>query len=692
MEKPFRLDRRGIRITDDEKKELERLWPFRQKVTNKPESNLSSIKSEILDYFGVREQKIQSETKSIATMLQELEDRYSIEAVPLKGKDIDVGSDNGLMMVVYETGAELVRPSWWGGERNVPKGFKYVVLLMNTISDQGSDLLTVLRRVFHKRLILLLMIVVVATLSSLVGLIPTWLQEYIFNDVVPSGQEFRMVQIGALLLCLKMTSKGFRLFNNLVGMRLELVLGYNLSGLLIHKLLRLKPDFFERYGIGDLQQRVNSAHAFRRAVQNSLVSVLTAVIVVACNLLLVYFKTWSIMLCLACLFLTLIVPVIDSISALIETVLRLRRLNIAGIVEDSILQPLDTLKVVRSLAMEDFHFREYSDSRKRLARVEIWIGVTQTIMKSLSFVVGAIIIGILLYILGTPSALETFGVSDSSNSSVTSSQGFVMMLLAAFSTLNGAVQSFSNSFLGMLKTIPDAIRFRPIVKTSGSHLVEKSQTLEKVKSVEFINFGRHRSRNNEDIMLRALRIEKGRDALLYSKSEAKYSQIIDEICCYVYHGIKRSGRSKVFANDIEINSNDSYLLRATIVSVRASSLWISGTLEEALTGQASLTDTDWLVECMNSVGLELQSGDLKRRYDISTRESSGLDKIKSAKIALCRSLYLNYTVILVDGLFDCLDKSVYSSTLKHVEKYGKILIVGTSREDLMPLSKGLVKV
>ena len=689
MEKPFRLDRRGIRITDDEKKELERLWPFRQKASNKPESNLSSIKSEILDYFGIREQKIQSETKSIATMLQELEDRYSIEAVPLKGKDIDVGSDNGMMMVVYETGAELVRPSWWGGESNVPKGFKYVVLLMNTINDQGSDLLTVLRRVFHKRLLLLVMIVVVATLSSLVGLIPTWLQEYIFNDVVPSGQEFRMVQIGALLLCLKMTSKGFRLFNNLVGMRLELVLGYNLSGLLIHKLLRLKPDFFERYGIGDLQQRVNSAHAFRRAVQNSLVAVLTAVIVVACNLLLVYFKTWSIMLCLTCLFLTLIVPVIDSISASIETVLRLRRLNIAGIVEDSILQPLDTLKVVRSLAIEDFHFREYSDNRKRLARVEIWIGVTQTITKSLSFVVGAIIIGILLYILGTPSALATFGVS---NSSGTSSQGFVLMLLAAFSTLNGAVQSFSNSFLGMLKTVPDAIRFRPIVKTTGSHLVERSQTLEKVKSVEFINFGRHRSRNNEDIMLPSLRVERGGDALLYSKSDARYSQVIDEICCYVYHGMNKSGRSRVFANDLEISENDSCLLSATMISVRASSLWISGTLEEGLTGQASLTDTDWLIECMNSVGLEFQYQDLKKRYDISTRESSGLDKVTSAKIALCRSLYLNCTVILVDGLFDCLDKVVYGSTLRHVERYGKILIVGTSREDLMPLSKGVVKV
>ena len=681
MNKPYRLDEYDVILSDEEKYYLDALWPF-QGTTNPGEKqlDLTFISAEVLDYFGISDQKTFTRPNTVSMLLRELRSVHCIEALPLTGKNLSLTGDNGLLLVGYKDGLRLVKPQWFGGYEKVDHNYIYAAILIRCLPSEGTGVLRVLSRVLHGRWNQIVVVAGIALLAVLIGLIPTWLQEYIFNVVVPDGSRFLMVQIGVLMLCLRLSQRAFSLFNSLVGTRLELNLGYYLSALLMHKLLYLDPSFYKQHGIGDIQQRVNSAHAFRRAVQNSFVAVITAVITVVCNLILVYFKTSSIQLCLICFALTLLVPIVDTLSSIIESILRLKRLEVASIVEDSILKPMESLKTLRGLAIEDYYFKEYAVSRRKLARIDIWIGINQSISRVVTLIIGSTIIGLLLYWFGTPSSLSGLGVKSADNLS----QGFIILLLSAFTTVNGAVQSFSRSVLMLVKTVPDAIRFKPIVEAQSSALAKINSFNPKINSVAFADLFIGKKMFENKVSGDTIVLEKSETVFLYSKSMNESEMMFNEICELVFERKSKNYHSSITINNSnEGNSTQMEKYRQCFIAIEHTSAWISGTLLEALTGQSTIDDHKWFQECMDAVGLSFTQDQLIARYDINTTESVILSQPMICKIALARAFFLEYDFIIAHQLFDILGRDTLEKAMTHIQAHQIMMIVLTSKPELI---------
>ena len=467
-------------------------------------------------------------------------------------------------------------------------------------------------------------------------------------------------------------------------------LGYKLSAILIQKLLFLQPRFYTAHGIGDLQQRVNSAHAFRRAVQNSFVAVITAIIVVICNLALVYFKTYSLELCLICIGLTLLVPIVDTISSIVESILRLRRLEVAALVEASILKPMESLATVRSLGIEDYYFKLYAINRKKLARIDINIGILRSLTSVVCLIIGSSIIGLLLYWFGSPSSLTGLGVSG--GQTIEASQGFIILLLSAFSTANGAVQSFSKSVLMLVKSIPDAIRFRPIITAKSAPLARLEFAKNNVKRVEFSNLGVGSKANAINVVFKIpkLIIDQSDTVFLFSTQQLVCAKMYDNLCDLIYQPLDPLSNQSIIINDKDLYDEvTSVWYRQQFISLNRSCPWISGTLHEALTGQSANIDSNWLQLCLSAVELKFSAENLTYRYDLNTSDSIRLSEEQKLKISIARALYLRYEFIIIDRIFDTMSPTVLLSVIEHIKAYKQSMIVLTSSAELINGRKGV---
>ena len=680
MSKPYRLDEYDVAISENEQHEIDYIWPFRSRNQTGKEFDLTHLSGRILDYFGISGQKLDSKPNHLGGLLQQLRSQYDIESIPLTGKNLHLTGDNGLLLVGYEDGVRLIKPQWFGGYEKLDDQYSYAVILIRCLPEQPVGVFTLFTRIFHRRWNQLLVITCVAILAVLVGSIPTFLQEYIFNDVVPNGSRFLMIQIGSLILCLRLCQRTFYLFNSLVGTRLELSLGYYLSAILIQKILLLERGFYEDHGIGDLRQRLGSAHAFRRALENSVVSFITSIIVVICNLTLVYFRTFSISLCLICFALTLIVPVVDAVSAVIETVLRLKRLNVAGVVDDAILNPLKSIRILRGLSAEEFYFRDYAESRKKLARLDIWIGINQSLARVITLIIGSSIIGLLLYWFATPSSLKGLGVE----SAASTSQGFIIMLLSAFSTVNGATQSFSNSLLSLLKSVPDAIRVRPIFMAQSSLLAKHSILKSEIKTFSIEKLFNDQERFISNSRNIKFSLSQSDYIFLHSSKIAECKTMHDQFCQLIFEPLGYRFQSQISINNSRKTFDEQLSeYRQCFISLDVNAPWISGTLIESLTGQRMIYDYDWFYECLAAAGLDYTDDQLKHRYDLSTSERISLSQEEKSKIALARAFFLDYDFIIVFQMFDLLGRDSLELAIKHIQTHKKMMAIFTSDSGLI---------
>ena len=291
-------ERPRLVISREEQRLIQRAWPFESWQNKTYIPDINTLRNQIIQYFGINEKTNIHPPTNLEDCLQELREKYNIIDLPLELQKDSLIGDSGLLVVTDGDGVQLLRPSQRLHQNLKNKDGCQVIMLFHGLPQEPVSIVVLLQRVLKGRGIQLFIIIIVALIAVLISLGPTWLQAYIFNEVVPNGQRFLMIQIAAFLLCIKLTSSGLKLFNQLVGLRLELYLGLNTTALLVDRILSLPLPFFDSYNIGDLQQRVNSAHALRRALQQSFVAVITAVFVVILNIGLVFFKTYSFELCL----------------------------------------------------------------------------------------------------------------------------------------------------------------------------------------------------------------------------------------------------------------------------------------------------------------------------------------------------------------------------------------------------------
>jgi len=675
-------ERPNIQLSKFEKYLLERAWPFTPKSKAHIQTDMGLLRNSILSFFGCTNQDTSYSPLSLSDLLKELREDYGIVDISLGNSPNSVRGDSGLLLCCQNNGIEIIYPARFRRSKISVSNDRQLVMLIHTLPVRPVGIIALMRRILTGRFLQLLIIAIIALIAVLISLGPTWLQAYIFNNVVPSGQSFLMVQIAAFLLCLKLTSNSLKAFNQFVGLRLELFLGLTTTALLVHRLLISPISIFTKYNVGDLQQRVNSAHAVRRALQQSFVTVITAVFVILLNIMLIFFQTYSIELCLVLLAATAIGPFFDTIMAVIESVLRIRKLNISGNLQDAILFPLESLQTVRSLAIESEVFKKFSDLRYRIARLVIKIGLLKTSLSALTLSLNALVISLLLYLISSPSALSMLGVATDTNGAMPS-QGIVILLLSAFSTINGAVRSLSTSLLTLVKVIPDAIRFRPILQSTP---VDDKIIQLAVKKIMSIQVNSMKTQEHSNLLLPDIELGQEKSVALISNNSDLSTQILRFCAGQNSERLRSQVLLQLIVNgQYPVTEIDLPAYRRRIEFVGTIPMFLAGTVKENITGYSSSPDQQWLENCLNICTLKNDQKWMNSRLETGYTPIQHEEANIPLKILLARALYRKPDAIFIDKALDELPHELTKNIILHCLENDTILAVATDNQDIVDL-------
>lgn len=677
-----KAERPNIQLSKFEKYLLERAWPFSPKSKAHIQTDMGLLRNSILSFFGCTNQDTSCSPLSLSDLLKELREDYGIVDISLGNSPNSMRGDSGLLLCCQNNGIELIYPCRFRRSRISVNNNSQLVMLIHTLPVKPVGVIALMRRILTGRFLQLLIIAIIALIAVLISLGPTWLQAYIFNNVVPSGQSFLMVQIAAFLLCLKLTSNSLKSFNQFVGLRLELFLGLTTTALLVHRLLISPISIFTKYNVGDLQQRVNSAHAVRRALQQSFVTVISAVFVILLNILLIFLQTFSIELCLLLLAATAIGPFFDTIMAIIESILRIRKLNISGNLQDTILFPLESLQTVRSLAIESEVFEKFSDLRYRIARLVIKIGLLKTSLRALTLCLNALVISLLLYLISSPSALSMLGVASDTNGAMPS-QGIVILLLSAFSTINGAVRSLSTSLLTLVKVIPDAIRFRPILQSTPVN--DKFIQLA-VKKIVSIRFGSIKTHENTNLLLPDIDLCCEKSVALISSNSDLSTQVLRFLAGQNSERLMSQVSLQLLINgQYPITETDLPAYRRCVEFVGSLPMFLAGTVKENITGYSSSPDQQWLDGCLRICVLNNDKKWMNSRLQTGYTPIQHEATNTPLQILLARALYRKPDAIFIDKALDELPQELTKNIILHCLENKIILAATTDNPNIVDL-------
>ena len=116
------------------------------------------------------------------------------------------------------------------------------------------DLFSFIMRVFDRSDYLLVLIA--ASVSMLIGLVPAWANNVAFGTVVPSGRANLVLPVGALLLGAVVSATLIGACRNLVMSRVSVKLNVVTEAATFARVLTLPASFFKEYSSGNLASRV----------------------------------------------------------------------------------------------------------------------------------------------------------------------------------------------------------------------------------------------------------------------------------------------------------------------------------------------------------------------------------------------------------------------------------------------------
>ena len=669
--------RKQLILSDEERQLITRAWPFEAIDRENLSKDLLRIRKQVLSYYGLNDRTRLKIPQSISDLLEELDAEFGIRNLTITGSAEGLSGDSGLLIASYPDGLQLIKPSGWLGKQKPKRIPLQTTMLFHTLPNESASVGLLLERIVQGRLNQLLLIICVALLAVLISLGPTWLQSYIFNEIVPNGQKYLMVQIAVFLLFIKMTANGLKLFNQFIGLRLELYLSLTTTALLVDRLLRLKEYYFKQYNVGDLQQRVNSAHALRKALQQSFVTTITSLFVVLLNIVLIYFQTHSLELCLLLLLASLLGPGVDAIAATIETLLRVRRLTLTGKLQDDVLSPLESIQTVRAIGLERDVARQFADTRSKIARIDVHIGLIKTSLSALTLCLNASVISFLFYIFSSDDLLTLLG-DGLDSSSGQPSQGLVVLLLSAFSTINGAIRSLSRSTLSLMKVIPDTLRFRPLIRATNE---DNKLILKPICSLAI----KLRSDVSPQPQQNEIELMPGNTVAIIANPIGTNNQAINnKNDAKTVTARSYSSYSIIINGNLNVESIADLLPYKEIRLVTCKTFITPGTLLDNITEYASNPRINLLNTCLNIIQVDPNQENLKQEIDPLV-DADPIPYELGLRIMIARTLYAQPRYIFLRNILDQLPIEIAANLCEYT-KHNKISIVmETSRHEIAKL-------
>lgn len=492
-------------------------------------------------------------------------------------------------------------------------------------------------------------LVVMAAFSALIGLLLPYMNQKIFDDYIPMGDQSTLVQMSVLILSFTIGNLLFTIIKNLAIFRSTNACEYEVQAAVFDRLYNLPNSFFNDYDSGDLGQRAMGIAAIYNLLSDVAVNtVLTATF----SLFYLYrmFK-YSGKLAKMGLLLILLNSAVTLLIGYIQIRYEKELMEVKARVSALMYQILGGISKIKIAGVENRALLQYLEPYTQSKKILIQKSRLDNISENLNLVLNTVFTVVFYYQMVAKNLGITFGQ--------------YMAFTSAFGYFANAVISMVGAFLQVNHAIPTYRRAKPILESVPEFEDDRVMPGKLDGNVEVNNVSFRYTPEGEYVLNDvSFTIHKGEYVGIVGSSGSGKSTLLKLLL-----GFECPTKGKIYYDDKDIDSLDKRELRKKFGVVLQDGQMISGTIYENIMITSHTVSEKKVKQIIKMVGLEQDIAQMPMGIHTVIAEGSGtISGGQRQRILIARAIANNPKILYFDEATSALDNVNQALVCESLEK------------------------
>lgn len=499
-----------------------------------------------------------------------------------------------------------------------------------------------------------LFITLVSTIIiSLIGIIDSLLLSYLIDNVLYSNAKFTLFTIAIIMILISIFQIALKGYKNILIQKISYVMDINLMKEFYIKILHIKYCFFEKHKTGELLSRLNDTRIVRNALSEGLIAVVTNVLmfIIVGSALFYINGLLFFILFISVIILGFIVIHFGNFFSKSYPISMEKDASLQAFITESF-SGIETIKTFPSIAAFTNQYEE-----KQFDKMKINWNITEKciIQNSVSSITDKIV-SVLILILGALFVM---------NDEMTLGQ------IASFISLSGFFTSSILTLLDLQAGIQEAFaacnRLFEILDEESDNLENGLKINNQKIKINFNNVDFTYSNETELYKNFNIEINSGEWISFVGKTGCGKTTFV-KLLLKLY----KPQKGQILLNETDIENINTYTLRSKIAYIPQEIVLFSGTILENITMFDSSISRETVIEIIKRIGLYEKINMLNSGLNTLIGERGfSLSGGEKQKIAICRALIKNPSIIVLDEATSNLDTESEQSIIKILEALKK---------------------
>lgn len=409
----------------------------------------------------------------------------------------------------------------------------------------------------------LIRIFILGVLGALISLIPPFLNEVLFNDVIESSQPSLLPQVILGFIMTTIVTSVFLFTRSMTTFRVMSLIDYRLESALWDRILSLPTNFFRKSTVGNLIERVYAVSQIHQLITGSVIRILISGI-----FSLFYFAAmfyYNTPLSVVGIFIVFLTIAISAVCIVKKAQLFRLILNLSGIVNGIVIQLISGVAKLRIAGAENRGFTQWSEVKKDITELGY---KSQKIQNIVTIVTNS------MPIFSTAILFSIAVLMMASGNNYHVSVGTLMAFFAAYVPFSSSIYDASNTLINIVQVAPLWDRAKFILEETPEIDNDKLSpgTLNGSVLVEKVSF--KYEKNAFDVLNNlTLEAKPGQFIGIAGPSGCGKSTLVR-----ILLGFESPTQGKVYYNDLDLQTLDIRQVRKQIGTVLQNGKIFSGTI------------------------------------------------------------------------------------------------------------------